>query len=102
MKLSRREFAAATGAAMLVAAASNKSDASGATTARAAQTGSSGLKWPPYANTIAIDAMGGFGRIGGKDDGTYDEIELADARASGLTAVRLSLAPEGAFWFNDA
>ena len=45
--------------------------------------------------------MGGFGRIDSKDDGTYSDLELADIRASGLTAVRLSLAPEGAFWFND-
>lgn len=37
-----------------------------------------------------------------EDDGTLNELELADARESGLTAVRLSLAPEGAFWFSDA
>jgi membrane dipeptidase len=59
-------------------------------------------KWAPYSKTIAIDGLGGFGRVGGPDDGTLDALALADARETGLTAVRLSLAPQGAFWFNDA
>ena len=32
----------------------------------------------------------------------FAEAEIGDARESGLTAVRLSLAPQGAFWFDDA
>ena len=64
--------------------------------------GAGPLHWPPYAETIAVDAMAGFGRAGQKEDGTLNEFQLADARDSGLSAVRLSLAPEGAFWFTDA
>jgi membrane dipeptidase len=97
MKLSRRDFAAA--AAMLTTLPSRAATPG---PAPASSQKSDGLRWRPYSGTIAIDAMGGFGRIGGKDDGTYSDLELADIRASGLTAVRLSLAPEGAFWFNDA
>ena len=101
MKLSRRDFAAAASATVLAAAASNMGRAREAAV-HGAGAPPGGLKWAPYPDTIAIDAMAGLGRLGGKDDGTYDDLELADARASGLTAVRLSLAPEGAFWFNDA
>ena len=74
---------------------------SSATASAAPQTGAS-LSWGPYADTIGIDAMAGLGRVDGNLDGTYNERELADARDCGLTAVRLSLAPEGPFWFNDA
>ena len=106
MKLSRRHFAAAASATVLGAAASGLGRARDAAAHDAGATSvgapPGGLKWEPYADTIAVDAMAGLGRLGGKDDGTYDDIELADARASGLSAVRLSLAPEGAFWFNDA
>ena len=90
MKISRRQFAVA-GAGLAVAAACR--------TSLAEQ--SSELRWAPYADTIAIDAMGGLGRIDGTP-GKLNELELADGRESGLTGIRLSLAPEGAFWFNDA
>ncbi|MBS0421310.1 MAG: membrane dipeptidase [Proteobacteria bacterium] len=93
MKVTRRDFAA--GAAMLAALSSQAAVSAEKQTKDAP-------KWRPYSDTIAIDAMGGFGRMGGTGDGTYTDLELADVRASGLTAVRLSLAPEGAFWFNDA
>jgi membrane dipeptidase len=61
----------------------------------------SALRWPPYADTIAVDGLGGLGRVEGTP-GQLNALELADARASGLTGIRLSLAPEGAFWFGDA
>jgi membrane dipeptidase len=93
MKVTRRDFAA--GAAILAALSSQAA-------APAEKQKKDAPRWRPYSDTIAIDAMGGFGRIGGSGDGAYSDLELADVRASGLTAVRLSLAPEGAFWFNDA
>lgn len=59
-------------------------------------------RWPGYAGSLAIDGAGGFGRPDRADDGPLTADELADARASGLTAVVLTLAPSGRFRFNDA
>jgi membrane dipeptidase len=90
MKISRRQFAVAgAGAALAAACRTNAS----------AQVGE--LRWAPYTDTLAIDAMGGLGRIDGTP-GKLNDLELADARESGLTGIRLSFAPEGRFWFNDA
>lgn len=58
--------------------------------------------WKPYEKAISIDGLGGLGRLDGNGEPPFTEAEIDDARQSGLTAVRLSLAPSGAFWFNDA
>jgi membrane dipeptidase len=58
--------------------------------------------WPPYAKTVAIDAAAGFGRYRDDADGSFNAEELADARESGLSAVVLTLAPQGRFRFRDA
>jgi membrane dipeptidase len=90
MNLTRRQFALA-GGALALTVACRKSPGEDA----------AALRWPPYADTIAIDGLGGLGRYDGTP-GELNDLELADARASGLTGIRLSLAPEGAFWFSDA
>lgn len=59
-------------------------------------------KWPPYADTLAIDGLGGFGTWPGNEDGTLTPEAYADARASGLGGVLLTLAPSGRFRFKDA
>ena len=58
--------------------------------------------WAPYADTIAIDGLGGFGTWPGNEDGTLTPEAYADARASGLSGVLLTLAPSGRFRFKDA
>lgn len=58
--------------------------------------------WPPYAQSLAIDASGGFGRPPGTEDGSLGPLDLADARASGLSAALLTLAPSGRLRFGDA
>lgn len=55
--------------------------------------------WTPYATSIAIDATGMFGRWPGTPDGMLSDGDVADARESGLTAVVLTLAPNGRFRF---
>lgn len=60
------------------------------------------LRWTPYRTGMVIDGAGGFGRPDRADEGPLTADELADARASGLTAVVLTLAPSGRFRFNDA
>lgn len=55
--------------------------------------------WAPYAQSIAIDAAGMFGRWPGTPDGMLGDGDVADARESGLTAVVLTLAPNGRFRF---
>lgn len=57
-------------------------------------------RWPPYANTIAIDALGGVFPSG--PDGSFTERDLADVRESGLSGVVLTLAPSGPTRFDDA
>ncbi|WP_217705668.1 dipeptidase [Peristeroidobacter soli] len=52
-------------------------------------------KWAPFATTLAIDGSAGIGRFPGREDGSLDELDLGDARASGLSAVILTLAPNG-------
>ncbi len=60
------------------------------------------LQWRAYRDSLVIDGAGGFGRPDRADEGPLTADELADARASGLTAVVLTLAPSGRFRFNDA
>ena len=76
---SRRMFLAASGAAALGACLPR--------VARATDV------WPPYAQALAIDASSGFGRLLDDDDGVLDATDLADAKASGLSALLLTLVP---------
>ena len=58
--------------------------------------------WAPYPRAMAIDGAGGSG-LGwyGPDDPEVPK-ELAALRACGLTAVVLTLSPNGRFWLDDA
>lgn len=58
--------------------------------------------WLPYRQTLAIDGAGGLilGFI--EPDDPLVASELAAARASGLSGVVLTIAPQGQFWFDDA
>jgi membrane dipeptidase len=58
--------------------------------------------WPPYRDAIAIDGAGGVGLIWFEDDAAATRAELEAVRASGMTAVVLTLAPSGKFWMDDA
>lgn len=57
--------------------------------------------WKPYAQSMAIDGAGGslLGFIEPNDPAVPGE--LAAIRASGLTAVILTVAPQGRFWLDD-
>ena len=72
-----------------------------ATRASAAQ-GAGELTWPPYAQATAIDGAGGLGLAWMEPDDPAIPGELAAARASGLTGIVLTLAPQGQFWMDDA
>ena len=54
--------------------------------------------WAPYADTIAIDGAGGFGTWQAVDQ-PEDPQSYVDARASGLSGVILTVAPQGRFRF---
>ena len=58
--------------------------------------------WPPYRKTIAIDGESGLFLFGTDADPKDTPAELAAARASGLSAVLLSIGPSGRYWNNDA
>jgi membrane dipeptidase len=73
----------------------------------AASPGAVSSHWPPYRDTVSIDGAGGIWLI--YPDSTPPEevarlvtAELAQARASGLTAVVTTVAPSGRFWLDDA
>lgn len=87
LRLDRRGFLAASAAAAT------------AWSARAAALSPPPTDWAPYARSIAIDAAGMFGRWPGTPDGMLSDVDVADARDSGLTAVVLTLAPNGRFRF---
>lgn len=57
--------------------------------------------WKPYAQATAIDGAGGslLGYIEPDDPAVPGE--LAAIRASGLTAIVLTVAPQGRFWLDD-
>ena len=63
--------------------------------------------WPPYRDAVSIDGAGGIWLVF-PEDTPADEAsrllaaDLAQARASGLTAVVTTIAPSGRFWLNDA
>lgn len=67
-----------------------------------ADAGEAAGHWPPYAQAIAIDGAGGLGLGYMEPDDPGVAGELAAARASGLTAVVLTVAPQGRFWLDDA
>jgi membrane dipeptidase len=98
----RRELLIGAGAAALSACASASRGSD-----RAASPGAVPSHWPPYRDTLAIDGAGGIWLIY-PDDTPADEVarlvafELAEARASGLTAVVTTVAPSGRFWLDDA
>jgi len=57
-------------------------------------------QWAPYANTLAIDALGGI--FPSNPDGSFSERDLSEIRESGLSAVVLTLAPSGPTRFDEA
>lgn len=87
--MNRREFTVAGGAAALMGALAPASFASANTH----------LRWAPYANTIAIDLLAGVGKPSGNPDESLGEPELSEIRATGLSAINVTIAPQGAFWF---
>ncbi len=84
--MNRREFTIASGAAALMGALAPASFASANTP----------LRWAPYANTLAIDLQAGVGNNG---EEALNAQELAEIRATGLSAINVTIAPQGAFWF---
>jgi membrane dipeptidase len=100
--MNRREFAAAGSAMVLATAAQLRTVAAAASVATFNPPLDRSLRWAPYDKALSIDGLGGLGRVSGSGGPPFTEAELGDARESGLTAVRLSLAPQGAFWFDDA
>jgi membrane dipeptidase len=99
--MNRREFSAGA-AAVLATALRPRAAAAASSSATFNPPVDRALRWARYEKAISIDGLGGLGRMGGSGVPPFTEAELGDARESGLTAVRLSLAPQGAFWFDDA
>lgn len=74
---------------------------------RASRGATTPTPWPPYRDVMAIDAAGGLFLIFADDlepqaAASLVANELAGVRASGLTAVVLTVAPQGRFWLDDA
>jgi membrane dipeptidase len=98
----RRDFLIGTGVAALGACASELRASGGAPASRTAPS-----RWPPYRDAVTIDGAGGIWLVY-PDDTRPEEVakgiadELAQARASGLSAVVTTIAPSGRFWLNDA
>jgi membrane dipeptidase len=75
----------------------------GLTTAfAAAPGGAEAVAWRPYRRSIVIDGAGGLMLGYLEPDDPAVPGELAAARASGLTGVVLTVAPQGQFWLDDA
>jgi membrane dipeptidase len=54
--------------------------------------------WPPFRKSIVIDACGGLGRVGtGNTHPPLDADEIADIRASGLTALNYTVGSVGSY-----
>lgn len=68
----------------------------------ASRAGAAAAGWAPYPQTIAIDGAGGLALGFMAPDDPLVPSELAAARASGLSGVVLTLAPQGQFWMDDA
>jgi len=84
----RRQFLAATGAGLI------------ASTRIARALGAP--PWPPYADAIAIDGASGTNLVFLEKGDPGIPAELAAARACGLSATLLTVAPQGRFWLDDA
>jgi membrane dipeptidase len=103
----RREFLIGAGTAALGACASKLGTPAAPSAIAPSSAASAAAHWAPYRQTISIDGAGGIWLIH-PDDTPADEVqrqiaaELAHARASGLSAVVLTTAPQGRFWLNDA
>src|SRR5262245_56504932 len=67
-----------------------------------AAAGTCDAGWAPYPRTLAIDGAGGLALGFMAPDDPLVPAELAAARASGLSAIVLTLAPQGQFWMDDA
>lgn len=59
-------------------------------------------RWARYPQTVAIDGAGGLALGFLTPDDPLVPAELAAARASGLSGVVLTLAPQGQFWMDEA
>lgn len=58
--------------------------------------------YPPYAGMVGIDGAGGTNLVYFEKGDPGIAVELAAARASGLTAAILTVGPQGRFWLDDA
>jgi membrane dipeptidase len=58
--------------------------------------------WPRYRDAMSIDGAGGIGLLWFEDDAAAVKAELEAIRASGVSAIVLTIAPSGKFWMNDA
>jgi len=58
--------------------------------------------WPPYTDAIAIDGASGTNLVFLDKGDPGIPAELAAARACGLSATLLTVAPQGRFWLDDA
>ena len=84
--MNRREFTVGTGLAAFMSALSPASLASA----------NEPLRWEPYADTVAVDMLAGVGKDG---EDAISPTELAEIRATGLSAINVTIAPQGMFWF---
>lgn len=92
----RREVLIAAGAA---AAAGLLAPVAGLAAA-GGQRGNVPIRWPAYERMLTIDGCGGLGRWPGGERSLSAE-ELEDARQSGVSAVILTTAPSGRFWYGE-
>jgi len=86
----RRQFLAATGAGFACIAATRIARALGTS------------PWSPYPDAIAIDGASGTNLVFLEKGDPGIPAELAAARACGLSATLLTVAPQGQFWLDDA
>ena len=94
----RRELLKGLGGAAVAAAFTGSAAA-----ARAPGTAAAPRRaWPRYGSAPVIDGAGGVNLLWYGPDDPAVPGELAAIRASGLTAVVLTLAPSGRFWLDDA
>lgn len=61
-----------------------------------------GPAWAPYRDALAIDGASGLWLVHMEDGDPAIATELANARASGLSALLLTVGPSGRFWLDDA
>jgi len=95
--LDRRKFLA------LSAAAAGLARAPGSLAAALSQSAAANpaTAWAGYSRALVVDALGGIGAGSGAEDAPLSASDLADAAASGVTAINLTVGPvgvvEGAF-----